>query len=236
MRNVFAVMRKELYSYFCSPMAYVVICFFLGITSFLFALYLGSGRAEARMEDLFHTMAFLSLMVAPVLTMGLIAQERNLGTIEPLLTKPVTDVEVAVGKFLAALVVFIFMIALTLMYPLIMEKYGDPDWGAILIGYIGLILCGAAFIAVGLFTSSLTANQIAAAILAFLILLFFWLIGWVSYSVSQTLGDVMKHLSVYENIQDFEKGIFDTKPVIFFLSLVFYFVFLTVRSLETRRA
>ena len=236
MRNVFTIMRKELYTYFCSPMAYVVICFFLGITSFLFALYLGSGRAEARMEDLFHTMAFLALMVAPVLTMGLIAQERNLGTIEPLLTKPVTDLEVALGKFLAALTVFVFMVALTLMYPLIMDKYGDPDWGAILIGYLGLILCGAAFIAVGLFTSSLTANQIAAAILAFLILLFFWLIGWVSYSVSQTLGDIMKHLSVYENIQDFEKGIFDTKPLAFFLSLVFYFVFLTVRSLETRRA
>ncbi|MBC7288834.1 MAG: ABC transporter permease subunit [Armatimonadetes bacterium] len=236
MRNVLTVTARELYSYFCSPMAYVVVCFFLGIISFIFALYIGSGRAEARMEDLFHTMAFLSLMVAPVLTMGLIAQERNLGTIETLLTKPVTDLEVALGKFLAALVVFLFMLGLTLIYPLIMEKYGDPDWGAILMGYLGLVLAGAAFLAIGLFTSSLTSNQIAAAVLGLLILLFFWLVGWLSYSVSQSLGDVMKHLSVYENLQDFEKGIFDTKPLFYFLSLAFYFLFLAVRSLESRRA
>lgn len=236
MRNIITIMRRELYAYFTSPMAYVVMCFFLGVTSLLFALYVGSGRAEAQMRDLFHTMSFLTLMMAPVITMGLIAQERNLGTIEILLAKPVRDYEVAIGKYLAALVLFLLIVVLSLMYPLLMEKYGDPDWGEILVGYAGLILCGAAFIAVGLFASSLTSNQIAAAILATLILLFFWLVGWISYSVSQTLGDVLKHLSVYENIQDFEKGIFDTKPMLFFISLVFFFIFLTVRSLETRRA
>jgi ABC-2 type transport system permease protein len=236
MRNGLAVLRKELYTYFTSPMAYVVICFFLSINSLLFTLYVGSGRAEARMEDLFHTMSFLTLMMAPVITMGLIAQERNSGTIETLLTKPVRDVEVVAGKYLAALVVFLIMVALTLVYPLIMEKYGDPDWGEILSGYVGLLLCGAAFIAIGLFTSSLTSSQIAAALLALLILLFFWLIGWMSYSVSTQLGDVLKHLSVYENLQDFERGIMDTKPALFFLSLVLFFLFLTVRSLETRRA
>jgi len=236
MRNVITIMRRELYAYFTSPMAYVVVCFFLGVTSLLFALYVGSGRAEAQMRDLFHTMSFLTLMMAPVITMGLIAQERNQGTIETLLTKPVQDWEVALGKFLAAFILFLAVVVISLMYPLIMEKYGDPDWGEIWVGYVGLILCGAAFIAVGLFASSLTSNQIAAAILATLILLFFWLIGWISYSVSQQLGDIFKHISIYENLQDFEKGIFDTKPLLFFLSLTFFFIFLTIRSLETRRA
>jgi len=236
MRNVLAIMTRELYAYFVSPMAYVVMTFFLCIMSLLFALYVGSGRAEAQMTDLFHTMAFLLLMAAPVITMGLIAQERNLGTIEVLLTKPVREIEVALGKYLASFVLVLIMLALTLVYPIIMEKYGDPDWGQILIGYLGIVLAAAAFLAIGLFASSLTSNQIAAAILTVLILLIFWLIGWISYSVSQQLGDLVKHISVYENIQDFEKGIFDTKPLVFFLSVVFYFLFLTVRSLELRRA
>ncbi len=236
MRNVATIMRRELFAYFVSPMAYVVIIFFLGVMSLLFALYIGSGRAEAQMVDLFHTMVFLLLMVAPVITMGLIAQERNLGTIEILLSKPVRDAEVALGKYLAAVVLLLIILALSFIYPLIMEKYGSPDWGEILVGYLGVFLAGAAFIAVGLFASSLMSNQIAAAVLAILILLFFWLVGWISYSVSQQLGDIVRHLSVFENIQDLERGIFDTKPLIFFLSICYYFIFLTVRSLEQRRA
>jgi ABC-2 type transport system permease protein len=236
MRNVWTVARKEIYSYFTSPMAYVVATFFLGITSLLFVLYIVSGRAEAKMGDLFHTMTFLALMTAPVITMGLIAQERNLGTIETLLTRPVRDWEVALGKYLAALLLFVGVLVLTLIYPLIMEKYGSPDWGEVLLGYLGILLCAAAFLAIGLFASSLTSNQIAAAILATMLLLGFWLVGWISYSVPAAVGDVLKHLSVYENMQDFERGIIDTKPILFFVSVVFYFLFLTVRSLETRRA
>lgn len=236
MRNIAAVMRRELYAYFTSPMAYVVICFFLGIMSLLFALYVGSGRAEARMSDMLHTMAFLLIMVAPVITMGLIAQERNLGTIEVLLTKPVREIEVALGKYLAALVLMAIILLVSFMYPLIMEKYGQPDWGEVLMGYLGVFLAGAAFLAIGLFSSSLTSNQIAAAVISILILLLFWLIGWIAWSVSQQIGDVVKQLSTFENLMDFEKGIFDTRPLIYFASLVFFFIFLTVRSLEQRRA
>lgn len=236
MRNVWTIARKELYTYVTSPMAYVVATFFLAITSLLFVLFVGSGRAEAEMDQLLHTMTFLSLMMAPVITMSLIAQERNLGTIETLLTRPVRDWEVALGKFVAAFLLFVAICALTLIYPIIMEKYGSVDWGATLMGYLGLLLCGASFIAIGLFASSLTSNQIAAALLATLILLVFWLIGWISMSVPTGVGNVLRHLSVYENMQDFERGIFDTKPLVFFLSVAFYFLFLTIRSLETRRA
>ncbi len=236
MRNIAAIMRRELYAYFTSPMAYVVICFFLGITSLLFALYVGSGRAEARMADLLHTMAFLLVMVAPVITMGLIAQERNLGTIEVLLTKPVREIEVALGKYLAAVVLLVIILLVSFIYPLIMEKYGAPDWGEVLVGYLGILLAGASFLAIGLFSSSLTSNQIASAVMTILVLLLFWLIGWIAMSVSQQIGDVVKQLSTFENIQDLEKGIFDTRPLVYFASLVFFFIFLTVRSLEQRRA
>ncbi len=236
MRNIITIARKEIYSYFVSPMAYVVVCFFIGITSLLFAIFISQGQPEADMRDLFHTMAFLSLMLAPVLTMGLIAQERNLGTIELLLTSPVRDYEVVLGKYLASVAIYLLVLVLSLIYPIIMDRYGDLGWAQTAVGYLGLLLCGMAFLAIGLFTSSLTSNQLAAAVLGILLLLFFWLIGWISYSVSQSLGDVMKHLSVYENIQDFERGILDTKPTFYFLSLIFFFLFLSVRSLEAKRA
>jgi ABC-2 type transport system permease protein len=236
MRTVFAIARKELYTYFTSPMAYVVATFYLGITSLLFVLYVSSGRAEAQMRDLFHTMIFLTLMMAPVITMALIAQERNLGTIETLLTRPIRDLQVVLGKYFAALVFFVMMVLVSFVYPIIMSKFGALDWGEVLIGYVGLLCVGAAFLAIGLFTSSLTSNQIAAAILATFLLLLFWLIGWISTSVGAGFGDVLKQLSVYENVQDFEKGILDTKPMLFFLSMIFFFLFLTVRSVETRRA
>jgi ABC-2 type transport system permease protein len=237
MRTVLAIARKELYSYFTSPMAYVVATFYIGITSLLFVLYVGSGRAEAEMRDLFGTMIFLMLMMAPVITMALIAHERNLGTIETLLTRPIRDSQVVAGKYLAALALFLMIVVVSFVYPAIMSKFGALDWGETLIGYLGLVLVGAAFIAIGLFASSVTSNQIAAAVLGFTILLLFWLCGWIANSTIGTgIGSVLKQFSIYERVQDFEKGVFDTKPLIFFASMIFFFLFLTVRSLETHRA
>lgn len=235
MRKVLVIAGKELRSYFVSPMGYVVMVFFLGVCGLIFALTVSHPQAQADMRGMFHTMVFITLMMAPVLTMGLLAQERASGSMELLMTNPVRDWEVALGKYLAAMGLFTGLCILSLEFPLILAKYGDPDWGAILSGYLGLLFCAMAFIAIGLFASSLTSNQIAAAILAAFMLLFFWLIGWLSMSVSQSLGDVVKYVSIYENFQDFEKGIIDTKPVLFFLSLTAFALFMTVRSLEHRR-
>jgi len=235
MRKVLRIAGKELRSYFVSAMAYAVMMFFLGICGLIFALTVSHAQAPADMRGMFHTMVFVTLMMAPVLTMGLLSQERASGSIELLTTNPVRDVEVTLGKYLGALGLFAIVWVISLEFPLMLEKYGDPDWGAILGGYLGLFLCGMAFIAIGLFASSLTSNQIAAAILGAFMLLFFWLIGWLSYSVSQGLGDIAKHISIYENFQDFEKGIIDTKPILFFLSLTAFALFMTVRSLENRR-
>lgn len=234
-RKVMTITGKELRAYFVSPMAYVILGFYLGVCGLIFALTVTGPQAQAEMAGMFHTMIFVTLMMAPVITMGLLSQEQATGSIEMLMTNPVRDVEVVLGKYLAAVALFIIVLAASLEFPLILEKFGDPDWGAILTGYIGVVLAGMAFLAVGLFASSLTANQIAAAILATLMLLFFWLIGWLGYSVSQSVGDVVRYLSVYENFQDFAKGIIDTRPLVFFASLTFYALLLTVRTLENRR-
>jgi len=218
MRNILTIAGKELRSYFTSPMAYVLAVFYLGITGYIFRWMMG-----------------LSVVIIPTVTMGLFAQERASGTMELLMTRPVRDWEIVVGKFLAAVGLFVAVIAVTLGYPAILEAVADPDWAMILTGYLGLLLAGTAFIALGIFASSLTANQIAAAIIAVFVLLFFCLIGTLSYSVSHSLGDVFKHLSVLENYGDFSRGIIDTKNIIYFLSLIFVSLFLAVRTIENRR-
>jgi len=235
MRKVLTIAGKELRSYFVSPMAYVILGFYLGVCGLIFALTAGAPQAQAEMAGMFHTMIFVTLMMAPVLTMGLLSQEQASGSIELLMTNPVRDVEVVLGKYLAAVGLFVLVLIGSLEFPLIMERFGSPDWGAIVAGYVGVLLAGMAFIAVGMFASALTANQIASAVLATLMLLFFWLVGWLAFSVSEALGNVVKYLSVYENFQDFAKGILDSRPIIFFVSLIFFALMLTVRTLENRR-
>ncbi len=235
MRNTLTIACKEMRSYFVSPMAYVVMFFYLGVCGLIFALSVSSPQAMADMRGLFGTMVFITLMIAPVLTMGLLAQEQATGSIELLMTNPVREWEVVLGKYLAALGLFTLLLALSLEFPLIMEKYGDPDWGAVAVGYLGVLLAGAAFIAISLFASSLTSNQVAAAIIGAFMLLFFWLVGWISMAAGDTLGDIAKHVSIFNNFQDFDKGIVDSKPIVYFASLTGFALFLAVRSLENRR-
>ena len=237
MRNILTIAGKELRSYFTSPMAYVLAVFYLGIIGYIFiAIFLLMPQAQTEhLRDLIGSMLFLTLFIIPMLTMGLFAQERASGTMELLMTRPVRDWEVVVGKFLATVSLFASVIIISMSYPVILEVVANVDWAMILTGYLGLLLAGAAFAALGIFASSLTSNQIAAAIIAVFMLLFLWLIGTLSYSVSHSLGDVFKHLSVLENYQDFSKGIIDTKNIIYFLSLIFVSLFLAVRTIENRR-
>ena len=237
MRNILTIAGKELRSYFTSPMAYVLAVFYLGIIGYIFiAMFLLMPQAQTEhLGVLIGSMLFLTLFIIPMLTMGLFAQEQASGTMELLMTHPVRDWEVVVGKFLATVSLFASVIIISMSYPAILEVVAKVDWAMILTGYLGLLLAGAAFAALGIFASSLTSNQIAAAIIAVFMLLFLWLIGTLSYSVSQSLGDVFKHLSVLENYQDFSKGIIDTKNILYFLSLIFVSLFLAVRTIENRR-
>ncbi|MCE5219563.1 ABC transporter permease [bacterium] len=238
MRNVLTIAQREIQSYFASPMAYVVITFFLFFSGLIFTFSIYQPQARAEMGGLLGSMVFLTLMVAPFLTMSLLAQEQATGTLELLLTKPLNDREVVLGKYLGTLAVYVIMLVLTLPFPIMLDKWGDFEWGRALVGYLGLFLVGAAFLAIGLFASSLTRSQMASAGICLGAFLFVWLIGWVSYLIGgqeSILATISKNISVFELFSDFEKGLLDSKNVVYFLSLVVFFLFMTARVLEMRR-
>lgn len=237
MSNTLAVARRELVAYFASPVAYIVIAAFLVIMGMLFAYVLGAPLAyrQADMSPVLSSVPVILLLVAPALTMRLLSEEQRSGTIELLLTAPVRDWEVVLGKFLASLVLLLTMFALTLYYPILMMVFGNPDRGAIAAGYLGAVLLGASFMSIGLLTSSLTQNQVAAAMMSMGIILAFWLSGFLSAVVTGPASGVIDYLSITAHFSGFLRGIVSTKDVIYYLSIIIGALFLATRSLETRR-
>jgi ABC-2 type transport system permease protein len=234
MNNVLTVAGREVRAYFASPVAYVVIAAFLAINGLLFALILFSTR-EASLRYLFGNMAIILMLVSPALTMRLLAEEQRAGTIELLLTLPVRDAEVVLGKFLGGLALLVTMLVFTAYYPATLFYLGNPDVGPILSGYIGALLLGSTFLAIGLLASSLTQNQIVAAVISFVALLALWLIGFAADYLGTNLGAIVRYLGVADHYSEFAQGIVDTKDVVFYLSLIAFALFATIRSLETRR-
>ena len=237
MRNMLAIMRKELRTYFVSPVAYVAIAAFLVMAGVFFALLVTAqpGTVEASLAIVFGNVSVVLLIVAPALTMRLLAEEQKSGTIELLLTSPVQDWEVVIGKYLASLVLFLVPVALTLIYPVIIMRYGTPDMGPMLGGYIGMILFGAAFLSVGVLASSLTQNQVVAALVSVAILLGLWLIGAFSGSARPPVSDVLSYLSIITHYSDFSRGLIDTRDIVYYLCVIAVSLFVSVRALETRR-
>jgi ABC-2 type transport system permease protein len=234
MTNTLAVAERELKSYFTSTIAWIIAAAFMAMSGFLFSVILLNSN-EASLRFLISNLSVILLFVAPFLTMRLLAEENRLGTIELLLTNPVRDVEVVVGKFLGVMGFVVVMLALTLYFPALLFVFGSPDPGPIVAGYLGVLLQAAAFLAIGLAISSTTENQIVAAFLAFAINLVLWLSESISQFVGQPLGPVMKYLSITSHFQDFSRGVIDSSHVIFFLSVVAAALFLTYLSLQTRR-
>lgn len=179
MRNILAITTKELKTFFASPMAYVIAATFLMINGFFFAQDLLVVQL-ARMDGFFGPGSFLLLLIGPILTMRLLAEEQKLGTLELLLTAPVRDEEVVLGKFLSVMGILLVMLLLTFYFPLLLLLFSEPDFGPILTGYLGMFLLSSCFLAVGLLASSLTSNQIVAAVLGVGVLLLFWLLGGAS--------------------------------------------------------
>jgi ABC-2 type transport system permease protein len=163
------------------------------------------------------------------------AEERRSGTIELLLTSPLSDLQIILGKFLGAMGLFASMLALTLIHTAILFVYGNPDWKPIATGYLGLLLMGGSFLSLGLFISSLTRNQIVAGMITFSVFLLLWVINWVSTFVGPTAQTVLNYLSVTEHFDDFAKGIIDTKHVIYYLSFIAMGLFLTMKSVDSER-
>jgi ABC-2 type transport system permease protein len=251
--RAWAIFKKELRVYFSSPIAYAVLAIFSMITGYFFSavfdFYVKASMQAAMnpmaardfsiidgvLRPLFQNISVIMLLVMPILTMRLFSEEKKSGTIELLLTYPVRDGEVLFGKYLAALAVFASMLVLTLAYPLLMAWVTPLEWGPLATGYLGLLLQGAAFIAIGILISSLTENQIVAAVATFGTLLMFWVIAWASDSAGGVLGRVLSHVSLTEHADSFWKGVIDTKDLIYYLDLTILALFLTLRSLDSKR-
>lgn len=236
MRNVYHIAKRELGVYFVSPIAYVITAIYLAVMGGLAGLILYYSR-EATMRYVFlHGVTLLFLvLIAQVLTMRLLADEQRQGTLELLLTSPVRDWEVVLGKYLAGLGLFFVMVLLTGYFPILLARVGDPDIGVILSGYLGYILLGASLLSVGLFASSLTQNQIVAAMLGIGMTLILWMVGALNELVGETLGEVVSYLPIFDHYMDFVRGIIDTKDIVYYLSVTILFLFLSVRVVESRR-
>ncbi len=251
--RVWPIFKKEMRLYFTSPVAWVVFTMFLLIGGYffysIFAFYTlasmqsamnpAMGRdlnvSDSVMRPLFSNISVILLLLIPLVTMRLFAEERRSGTIELLLTYPVRDGAVLAGKYLAAFALYAIMIALTLLYPGIVVYFARLEWGPVLTGYLGLLLMGGTFIAVGVCASSLTENQIVAAITTFGVLLLLWVLGWSADYAGGTAGRVLQHLSLLEHNDSFAKGVLDTKDIIYYANFIVLALFLTLRSLEARR-
>ena len=234
MRNSWLIARRELQAYFASPIAYLVTAAFLFISGYLFYMILYMSR-EATMRYLFMNMTTIFLFMMPILTMRLLAEERSKGTIELLLTSPVREWEVALGKYLASVGLLAVMLLLTGLYPLMLEAFGDPDPGPLWGGYLGILLFGATLLALGTLTSSVTSNQIVAAVLGVVLVLTLLLMDGLSNLTSGALRDAVTYLSLSTHYEDFMRGVIDTQHVVYSLSIIAGSLFLTTRVLETRR-
>ena len=253
MNNILAIAHKELKGYFASPVAYVVIGFSAILFGWFFinllyyfdrmALQAGSGFQgpqavnvnEILISPLFMNVSVILLFTLPLITMRTYAEEKRSGTIELLLTSPLTDVQIVLGKFLGGLVLYVAMLAVTVVHMAFLFAYGNPEWRPVASGYLGLLLMGGCFLSLGLFVSSLTRNQIIAGMVTFAVFLMFWVINWIATFMDPTPQAVLNYLSITEHLNDFARGVIDTKHLVYYFSFIAFSLFLTVRAVDSER-
>jgi ABC-2 type transport system permease protein len=252
MRNVMVIAQKEIRSYFNSPIAYVLIAAFAALFGYFFwnLVYFFvqagmqaqfTGRAtplnlnELVIRNLLGNAGVLCLFMVPMLTMRLFAEEKARGTIELLLTSPLQDWELLLGKWFGALTMYLSLLAFSGLSLAFLFAYGKPDWKPLLVGYLGLILQAAAMLALGMFISSITQNQIVAAFLTFFLLLLMWVLEWMSGMDQNLATQVLTYLSLVKHNEGFIKGVLELKDVVYYASVSFFGLFLTARSLESLR-
>lgn len=252
MKNIWIICRKELRSYFVSPVAYVLLVMFALIFGWFFWNMLGafvfySMASQMRGEmmpmnineqiirGLLGNMNVVGLFFIPVITMRLFAEEKRNGTIELLATSPIRDVEVILGKWLAAVALYAGMLLLAGLNVAFIFKYGNPDWKPLVVGYLGLLLQAAGLLAIGTFISSLTKNQIIAGAATFSVCLLIFVLGWASGYETSTWSQVLSYMSVTTHMESFAKGVLDSKDAVYYVTVIFLGLFLTARSLESLR-
>jgi ABC-2 type transport system permease protein len=235
-RNVSALTQRELATSFFSPVAYVVAAGFLVATGYIFMSTTLVEGAEATVRPLLDSMSWILVFAIPLLTMRVLADEFASGTIEALMTAPVTDVEVVCGKFLGVLIFYVALLLTTVVHVIFLRIYGNADMNVVFYGYLGMLLLGCLYVAVGVFASALTKYQLVAALIGMGVLAFFSLIvdafaTWRGGNWRLVLG----YVNVLRHFEDFSKGIFDTQALVFFISGTLFFLFLAVKVLESRR-
>jgi ABC-2 type transport system permease protein len=253
MRNILAIAEKELKSYFASPIAYIVIGTFALLYGWFYVSLLlffvrqsmqmgqlgGPGQSvninQFMIRNLIQNVTILVLFLMPAITMRTYSEEKRSGTIELLLTSPLTDFQIILGKFLGALGLWAVTLAVSLIHIGILFIYGNPEWKPIATAYLGLFLFGACFISVGLFISSLTKNQVVAFAATFGVFLFLWVINWIGSFSGPTVNELTNYLSIVGHFDDFAKGVIDTTHLVYYLSFITFGLFLTAKSVDSER-
>jgi ABC-2 type transport system permease protein len=251
MRNILTIAGKELRGYFASPIAYVVIGLFALLFGWFFYVPLSFfNRQSMQMSmgmggnlninqmliaPMLTNATVVILFIMPMITMRTYSEEKRSGTIELLLTSPLTDTQIILGKFLGAMGLYAAMLAVTLLHMGILFLYGNPEWKPVMTGYLGLLLMGGSFLSVGLFISSLTKNQIVAGMATFAVFLMLWVINWIGSFVGPTAQAILSQLSIVDHFDDFAKGVLDTKHLVYYLSFISFGLFLTAKSVDSER-
>jgi ABC-2 type transport system permease protein len=252
MSNVLAIAHREIKAYFGSPIAYIVIGgFALLFGWFYYALLVYFDRTSMQMAGMggqqtanvneqlirpvFLNSSVIVLFVLPLITMRTYSEEKRSGTIELLLTAPLTDLQIILGKFLGAMTLYAAMIAITLIHIAVLFWVGDPEWRPIATAYLGMLLMGGCFISVGLLISSLTKNQIVAGMITFAVFLMLWVINWIASFMGPTTQAVLNYLSITGHLDDFTNGVLDTRHLVYYVSFITFGLFLTARSVDSER-
>jgi ABC-2 type transport system permease protein len=251
MKNIWIICQKELKTYFASPIAYLVIACFAAIWGYVFwmstaefvrygfmAQMQGQNAPmnvnEMVIRPLLQFAATVGLFLIPLITMRLFAEEKKTGTIEMYLTSPVYDWEIILGKWLGALLLYLCVLGVSALNISVLFAFGKPDWKPILIGYLGLILQGGTLLAIGTFISNTTKNQIVAGGATFFVCLLLWLLSWTTFDPAW-YWQALSYLSIVTHFEGFAKGVLDSKDAIYYISLIFFALFITSRSMESVR-
>jgi ABC-2 type transport system permease protein len=252
MRNVWTICRRELYSYFVSPIAWVLLTIFAllsGYFSYAATAFFVKDSIESQMQGqgfpmsindriivpVLQNISVIALFLIPLLAMRLFAEEKRQGTIELLITSPVHDLEIIIGKWLSAVIMYAALLFLVFLDFVFLFVYGTPDWKPVALGFLGLWLQGASILALCTFISTLTKNQIVAAAVGFSLSLLLFVLSWATAFASSGVSQVLSYLSIVSHFDSFSRGVVDSKDIIFYISMIFFGLFLTARSLESLR-
>ena len=251
MTNILAIVKKEWRGYFASPIGYVV----MGMYALVFGLFyavglyfflqqsmagpqMGGGPLNVNqmlIRYVFQNSSIVMVFVVPLITMRTYAEEKRLGTVELLMTSPITDFQILAGKFLGAMSLYAAMLGMTVIHIGLLFFYGNPEWKPILTGYLGLLLLGGCIVSIGLFFSSLTKNQIVAGMFTFAVLLLLWVIDWVGSFGGPYLERLTTYLSLTGHVEDFLRGVVDSQHIVYYLSFITFGLFLTAKAVDSER-